>query len=389
MWAQALNAVGDDQSVPTPLSGILDALFHSWIGEPYNAAALAENEPALINAYKFLLKCSVIIQNRLRPPSPDEAMALVKELLDRSNDELMWAKFLYKLQQDQVFSVAASSAFDALLQLNDAAQTAHYFPPSSMVEYLKSQFFFDLHKHLQSADYADALLLSHLFPIPSPNQVLWAKVLYIMQNDESESKMLYANLLKSLLLYWTYDVAGVATSPDLYIESESYLESQCFANMIAYARYTSDKPDVYLLEKLLERSADDFMWARLLSKVRMEHLELQKKGHQVETDAFSGVLNALLHSWVGKPYDATAAPRKKRTLIAAYDYLTSENVASWYTRNKKSGNAYADKEILDQMLRKSNDGVMWAKLLSKLQNDSKMEISLFDVFNTLIQSWDV
>lgn len=386
VWAQALYALQEDQTAPTSLSGVLDALLHRWIGKPYTAAALVDDHPMLVGAYKLLTKNAITSHNSQKPPSIETTQLLLKALLEQSNDESMWAKFLSKLQQDQVFSIVAAEALDALLLPDNAARLAREFPPSSMVKYLTSYHFLDsLNAARSKGGNADAMLLSHIFAKRSSNQVMWAKVLYIMQTGESEAKSIYANLLKTLLVYWTHDVAGEATLSDLVSKSETYLEGQSFANLVAYARFSSDHPDTFVLQKLRKRLPDDLMWARLLNLVRKKQ-KLQEQG-QEEHDAFFGVLNALFHSWIGKPYDGAASLQDGRKLIRAYNYLTGQKLTKAYKAEAKLDQEKADKAILTHLLDISNDEVMWSKFLSKLQKDSTLRVPLSRVLQTLLKSW--
>ncbi|CEG48207.1 uncharacterized protein PHALS_05677 [Plasmopara halstedii] len=360
-WARALNKLRKDESQQVSFSSVLDALLHSWIAQPYFAAA--ENKSILVDAFDFLLEKLHALSSH--QPSPDKLANLVSELLTKSENQYMWAALLYKLQQDQASDENLSKIFDVLLQ-NHQLDIANVFEIKPIIQRLEN---LSLEPPISISDPAILHLVLHRVLSLKSDDFMWAKVLYILQNVESkEFKSFFSYLLKTLILKWTTE-SGVEIS----------LSSENIAKLRTYASCSGDDPDLFLLNALRDLFHDDVKLAHFINEERKKNPDL------------IGVLSALFCSWIGISYNASTSIEIQRLLVRVYMYLSDKDgIASLRIASFKA-NQDVGEIILDHLLKESADKVMWAKFLEKLQDDASMHDIVSSVRRSLwnINEWSL
>ncbi|KAL7998180.1 hypothetical protein Plhal703r1_c30g0118971 [Plasmopara halstedii] len=150
------------------------------------------------------------------------------------------------------------------------------------------------------------------------------------------------------------------------------MRSSSFEKMIAYAKFSSDNPSLYLLAVLRDRIKDESKLARLLQQVWKSNDDVQ------------GVLCALYQSWTGKPFIAGVNSDEFKALDAAYEYL--KNLRQSATLANKNPDEVCSL-ILNHFYTLSNDVVMWYNFLSKTQTDNSFDVNLNAVLMYLVEKW--
>ncbi|KAL7685775.1 hypothetical protein Plhal304r1_c029g0094761 [Plasmopara halstedii] len=155
--------------------------------------------------------------------------------------------------------------------------------------------------------------------------------------------------------------------------NEGFLRGRDFKNMIAYARFSSDNPSVFLLEKLRTVFPDDL---KLSYRLNMDLKKTKDAG-------LDGVLNALFHSWIGKPFDGDDKLKDFLMLKGGYDYLTGKDIAKLYNTSKNKEDAST--KALEFLSTKSSDQVMWYNFIRSLEG-CKNQVFLGELSKTLRRS---
>ncbi|CEG44565.1 uncharacterized protein PHALS_00916 [Plasmopara halstedii] len=362
-WGNALYVVNHEN--PIIASGVFDALLHSWIAKPYNSAAAANSDRILIQAYDFMVESLSLLQSQL--PTSSIAQMIISKLLSLSNNEYIWAKYMCKLKEDPSFTTLAVSVFDNLLRKTEHIEDDTNYTPSYQLQFLTGLFSLkainDMRLTKKPTVYSK--MLKELGDM-SQDEVTWAKLLYILQNSETneEAKSWQKSVLEALLDRWMKP-AGKAT-----VEDETFLESNKFKNMIAYAKFSSDSPSVFLLGKLRERTADDVMWAQLLQMLWNK------------SDDLNGVFSALMLSWIGRPVHATTDIEEGLILCEIYNYLRSVGIASTSTSGSHVIGNSVD-AMVKKLLTHSPDKNMWLTVLEQLKFDQSVDTAVKNLRDAL------
>ncbi|KAL7998213.1 hypothetical protein Plhal703r1_c30g0119321 [Plasmopara halstedii] len=334
-----------------------DALFNDLIR---TAGAYAP-----IDAVKFLTRPDFWSEyNRAATADKSVAMLIEDDLLKLSQDELMWAKLMYMLRDDDIAINFFPGVFDRLLQKQIAVTNEPQHLPSQVVRYLTSQQF--------RSDYDPLVSMSsfkEMLSTLSTDKAMLAKVLYVLRNDKSLSE--FPDILETFTDDWNN--IGAHTKQISLRECEEFLKSENFFAFSLYKRFISNNPDASSPEFMRTRSTDEVAWALALYNLL---------GDPKYSDIFVGVLDALFHSWVAKPYNSVAATGKNRFLIGAYKLLR-ESKSDIDSRQPELSEA---KIILDTLLEHSKDELMWARFLYKLKQDTTVNVVVSKVFDILLQT---
>ncbi|KAL8013691.1 hypothetical protein Plhal710r2_c037g0131501 [Plasmopara halstedii] len=122
-----------------------------------------------------------------------------------------------------------------------------------------------------------------------------------------------------------------------------------------------------MLKTLLKLSPEEVEWALVLNKLQ--------KSNDVQ-NPLSGVLGALLHSWIATPQHAAA--KNDHILIDAFRFLLK-------TIRPRSAIRDTAQKMAHELLLKSKNAYMWAAFLYKLQEDETLTKTASPVFDILVQ----
>ncbi|KAL7998181.1 hypothetical protein Plhal703r1_c30g0118981 [Plasmopara halstedii] len=164
MWARALYNL----QLSNYPSGVLDALLHSWVENPFKSIATTEMNSILIRAYDTILRSEAVHESR--QPTDQVVYTILHTLLELSNDEMMWARFLHKLQQDNSLKGVVSRVFDILLSKDFKIKKGQRLPSDCV----RSQT-------TLSTSTIDLKTLEEM----SLDELMWAKLLNILHSSEN------------------------------------------------------------------------------------------------------------------------------------------------------------------------------------------------------------
>ncbi|CEG40954.1 uncharacterized protein PHALS_11127 [Plasmopara halstedii] len=348
-WARALyNRKLKDEKSSLLFSGLLDAPLHSWVAKPYNSVAAAGQNRILIRAYELIRESELVIKSR--KPTLSEVDIILETLRRHSKDELMWARFLYKLKQDTTVNVVVSEVFDILLQTKKSAHT-----PSVCIAALTGPSF------------SSKVGLMDL-NARSKDELMWAKLLDMLGSSENEqANSLYNKLLDRLLEKWHFKNRYTVNAIDRYLGGSN------FGMMIEYAKFSSDNPSATLLNHLQEQFGNELNFAS-----QVQNSENLKGNRDV-------VLCAFFQSWIGKPFNADVNSEEFLRLKTAFDIL--ENSKGRLQREKLDDKDTAFPPLLKTLFHISNDEFMWYRFLRKLQNDTSFRVPVADLVQFLRNIW--
>ncbi|KAL7685858.1 hypothetical protein Plhal304r1_c029g0095621 [Plasmopara halstedii] len=301
----------------------------------------------LISAYELIRESEPVIKSR--KPTLSEVNIILGTLHTHSKDDLMWARFLYKLKQDTTVNVVVSKVFDILLRTEKSAHT-----PSVCIAVLTSPSFSSKVGLIQLKEF-------------SVDEVMWAKLLYMLGSSKNEHpNSLHNLLLRSLQEGWR--LKGHITMSNI----NSFLKSASFRKMIKYAKFSSDNPSVFLLKFLQKQTGSSIKLASQLYNLR--------KSNNVLDD----VLCALFQSWIGKPSYADMNSEEFTTLKTAFDLLMNGKLWSHWQLDDEDK---ACSTVLEELLKLSKDILMWYRFLCNLRQDSTFGHYMNKVVLFLLRIW--
>ncbi|KAL7685847.1 hypothetical protein Plhal304r1_c029g0095501 [Plasmopara halstedii] len=361
MWAHLIYKMQSEGNFFKPYNALFNNLLRTYdtttgAYTPIDAVNLLTN-PGLRSVYGSALIADESVCIKLRG-----------NLLELSQDELMWAKLMYMLRDDDRAITFYPYVFDKLLV--PYKLEGRQLLPSQAITYLTSQdFVLEYESLIATANDVDALLLKKLIEI-SEDTFMWAKVLYMLRNDESLNVI--PGILNNLMDRWTN--FGAHTEQISLQESYEVLASTNLLSFSLFKRLINDNSDVSVLKVLRMRSTDEFTWAGALYYYTKES--------ELYSYIFSGVLDALLHSWVAKPYNSVAATESNRILISAYELMLN-----WVPGIMSHQPTFSDLDnILITLRSHSKDDLMWACFMYKLKHNIEFSSVASKVFDMLLST---
>ncbi|KAL7998126.1 hypothetical protein Plhal703r1_c30g0118411 [Plasmopara halstedii] len=299
MWARIINDIRIDGHPNFPLHRIFDGLVRTNDQGAGNRRPFEAVE--LLTSVQFSRMFASAIH-------PEKVSDMVWEKLHYwSKDELMWANLVYILK----FHEEKPAVFDAVIRpQNKELYDPNLYSPSKAIQDLTGPEFLELYENFKlPAESAELLVwLSG----KSNDKLMWAKLLFMLRNHDEVSKFA-RDLLESILRSWTKESYS-AKSNQLYRMKE-VLTNFRFTDLRLYAYFSSDNPDAFILKRLLMLWPNEEKWACALNNLQNNDVQ----------NPFSGVLGALLHSWIATPQHAAA--ENDRILIDAFGFLLEKLLA--------------------------------------------------------------
>ncbi|CEG37094.1 uncharacterized protein PHALS_04553 [Plasmopara halstedii] len=325
-WARIIYDLQNEYEMGFSLVNLFDGLI--WAKDK-GAEGCRPSE-----AVKFLTDVKFTSMLATKNSREEIVKKVLIKLRERSKDELMWAKLVYMLR----FHEKVPDVFDAVIR------------PQCVKHIIRS-----LRARFITSGYLWGLMMN------------WAKLLYILRNDDEVSKIA-PDLLDLILSLWTKNPYGsVQYSPHASDWREETLTNIKFTVLSEYADFSSDNPNTFMLKTLLKLSPEEVEWALVLNKLQ--------KSNDVQ-NPLSGVLGALLHSWIATPQHAAA--KNDHILIDAFRFLLK-------TIRPRSAIRDTAQKMAHELLLKSKNAYMWAAFLYKLQEDETLTKTASPVFDILVQ----
>lgn len=294
---------------------------------------------------------------------------MLDKLLERSNDDMMWAPILYKLQNDDTVIAPLSSVFDALIRSYDTAAAAEYqATPSEAVQILTNPNLLTWYDSIRLTHRnPGAILIDDLLSC-SKDELMWAKLLYIQRNDDT-AHTIYSEIFDALLRSPDAPTAANHVTP---CEAVQILTDPQLLIWYSTMRSNHQNPDALVISKLISRSQDELMWAKLLYMLR----------NDVRTPR-SGALKHFWRFWMDTSHHTAGSSTHEYTPKEAVKLLMSRGLFNAYRLTQFIGDD-PDKLLLAELLDRSNDEIMWAQALHLLRDHDNVPTPLSGVYIGLL-----